>query len=599
MVTHQYPTTDNTTERALRRRTGRRRRRVRLGALGLLAIVPGVLAANALATRNTVVPGVTVAGVDVGGLTRTEARGRLIHELGDRLAAPISLTLQGESARVVPAELGISIDVDATVSRALAAGRLEGRLLPYVWSTSIDPVMTLPARLRLPDRLAAVERRPRDARPVVGDGGAIRVQPAADGLTVDARATLAAIGETAVARDNVLALTPTVTHPAISTAVAETTADAARALIASPIAVTHAGRRIGRLTGRELAPLIRVHRQGGAYALALSPRGLEAALADDTRSIARAARNATWHVRGRRAHVVPAVAGRDVDGARTAAAVLAAAAAPDRSAAVVMGRREADITTREARAYGIRELVSSVTTDLGSSSPNRVFNVALMARFLDGQVIKPGGTFSFNERVGPRTPERGFKEGQAIVGGLLLPSIGGGVCQVATTVFGAAFYAGFPITQRLNHAWYISHYPIGMDATVSDGGPDLVFRNDSRYGVLIKASSTASTMTVGFYSTSRGYDVSKTVGPQQSFEEPKPRYILNPAFKGAEKIARTTGSRGFTITVGRVVRHNGKIVRSDSFSSHYIAESLLFAVGPAFVPKDGGPVEKAPPEFKF
>ena len=101
-----------------------------------------------------------------------------------------------------------------------------------------------------------------------------------------------------------------------------------------------------------------------------------------------------------------------------------------------------------------------------------------MARFLDGQVIKPGQTFSFNKRVGPRTPERGFKEGQAIVGGLLLPSIGGGVCQVATTVFDAAFYAALPIKSRVNHAWYISHYAMGMDATVADGGPDLVFKND-------------------------------------------------------------------------------------------------------------------------
>ena len=158
-------------------------------------------------------------------------------------------------------------------------------------------------------------------------------------------------------------------------------------------------------------------------------------------------------------------------------------------------------------------------------------------------MIKPGQTFSFNKRVGPRTPERGFKEGQAIVGGLLLPSIGGGVCQVATTVFDAAFYAGLPITSRVNHAWYISHYAMGMDATVADGGPDLVFKNDTKYGILIRASASASTMTVTLYSTDRGLRVEKIAGQPHDQTTPKARYILNPALKGAEKTQRD-GRRG-------------------------------------------------------
>ena len=101
-----------------------------------------------------------------------------------------------------------------------------------------------------------------------------------------------------------------------------------------------------------------------------------------------------------------------------------------------------------------------------------------MADYVDGTIIEPGDSFSFNDRVGPRTAERGFLEGQMIVGSLLLPSIGGGVCQTATTLFNNAFELGLPIQRRYNHSFYISHYPMGRDATVSWGGPDLVFRND-------------------------------------------------------------------------------------------------------------------------
>jgi vancomycin resistance protein YoaR len=266
---------------------------------------------------------------------------------------------------------------------------------------------------------------------------------------------------------------------------------------------------------------------------------------------------------------------------------------------VSLGPVQPSLTTADAKALGIRQRISSVTTDLGTSSANRVFNVQLMARILNGQVIKPGETFSFNKRVGPRTPERGFKEGQAIVGGLLVPSIGGGVCQVATTVFDAAFYAGLPINYRVNHVWYISHYSKGMDATVSDGGPDLAFTNNSPYGILIRASSTASTMTVSFYSTNRGIQVDKITGPDQNPVQPTPRYIRNPALKGKEKIQKTVGVGGFSVTVQRVVRQNGKVILRDSFVSNYHPEAVIYVVGAKFVPTDGRPVEKAPPDFTF
>ena len=91
-----------------------------------------------------------------------------------------------------------------------------------------------------------------------------------------------------------------------------------------------------------------------------------------------------------------------------------------------------------------------------------------------------------------------------IVGSLLLPSIGGGVCQTATTLFNNAFELGLPIVRRHNHSFYISHYPLGRDATVSWGGPDLVFKNDLEHALLIKSSYTSSTLTFTFFGTPTG-----------------------------------------------------------------------------------------------
>lgn len=563
-------------------------------------LLPVVYVGNAVHTRGAVMPGTSVGGVDVGGMSRADARAQIVHDLGDRLSAPLTVRVGDESAAVVPSELGIRLDADATVDAAYAAGRVAGRLLPFVSSESVQPVLIYPKSLKLPKALASLEQKPRNAKPVVQDDGRVGVVKAEDGLVYEDAASLRAIAAAAVAQDGGVSLTPTVSKPKIPTAAAEAAAGDARKLLAKSIAVTYHGKKIGSITPRELAPLVKVRRANGAFKLAIAPIGLSRALAADAKDISRAPVNAHWKTDGRRARIVKHKNGRGIDGQVTGEAILAAVLTNDaHRAAVTLGPVKPALTTGAARALGIKEKISSVTTDLGASSANRVYNVQLMAKFLDGQVIKPGATFSFNQRVGPRTPERGFREGQAIVGGLLLPSIGGGVCQVATTVFDAAFYAGLPIKSRVNHAWYISHYAMGMDATVADGGPDLVFKNDSKYGILIKASASASTMTVTLYSTDRGLRVEKVPGKPHDQVQPKSRYIVNPALKGTEKAQKTAGQAGFQITIERVIRKKGKVVGRDTFSSNYIAEPQLFIVGQQFVPTDGAGVETAPPEFKF
>src|SRR5205085_6226698 len=137
------------------------------------------------------------------------------------------------------------------------------------------------------------------------------------------------------------------------------------------------------------------------------------------------------------------------------------AAAGDHVVRIELGDRQPDRTTADANALGIREKLVSFTTEMGVSSSNRIHNVHLMADFIDGTVIEPGEVFSFNRVVGPRTSARGFLEGQEIIGSLVLPSIGGGVCQTATTLFNDAFESGLPVLERHNHNLYLSHYPLG------------------------------------------------------------------------------------------------------------------------------------------
>jgi vancomycin resistance protein YoaR len=246
----------------------------------------------------------------------------------------------------------------------------------------------------------------------------------------------------------------------------------------------------------------------------------------------------------------------------------------------------ADLTTEEANALGIRRKLVSFTTEMGASSSNRIHNVHLMADYIDGTTLKPGQTFSYNDVVGPRTPERGFLEGQMIVGTLVLPSIGGGVCQTATTLFNDAFELGLPILERHNHSLYISHYPLGRDATVSWGGPDFVFRNDLKHGLLIKSSYTDSTLTFTFYGTPEHRRVTSTTGEKTNWKSPTMSYAIDPnAPPGSVKVVGGTNASGFQVTVKREVRDaRGKLLHKASFLSTYVPQGPTTVYGPGRTP---------------
>ena len=147
-----------------------------------------------------------------------------------------------------------------------------------------------------------------------------------------------------------------------------------------------------------------------------------------------------------------------------------------------------------------RRSVSNYTTLYGGIA-NRIHNVELVAHLVDGTLIAPGATFSFNQTTGDRNAAKGFLEAPVIVNGELTTGLGGGVCQVSTTVFNAAFEAGLKIVERTNHALYISHYPQGRDATVDYPAVDLKFVNDTGNWLLLRTFVSSSSLTVGLYGT--------------------------------------------------------------------------------------------------
>ena len=560
--------------------------------LGLLVLIAGAaLFARALSLRESVLPGVSVAGVEVGGLSRADAQAALQTQLAGRLAEPVRIQVGEQTLTVRPDRLW-ALDARATEERAFQAGRdsalsrLGALAAPFAMEHKVAPVLEL-----RPAEIARIEAALRELtiRPVGASlemkGAEVVVQPGTPGTTVNVEPLLDSVRAAALAGTGEIVASVEPVQSAITTEEAEAVALQARTIVAAPVSIRFEGSEVGALQPRRLARLVRFERAAGAYEVSLDVEGLERALHPMVKTTLRAPVDATFKVAGDRVRVVRSRPGTTLAPMKAQEAVLAAALQPGvRTAGVSLTVLPAAFTTKDAKAMGISEKISTFTTDMGESSANRIWNVHLLGDYLNGTIIKSGQTFSYNKEVGPRTAERGFREGQMIFGGVLIPSIGGGVCQTATTVFNAAFEAGLPVKTRYNHSFYISHYPVGRDATVSWGGPDLVFRNDLKNAILVKVSYTNTTFTVSFYGTKQRRRVEATTSALTNYTQPQLQYAIDPSAPPNSVRTAAGGGPGFDVNVHRKVFQDGKLLREDDFFTRYVPQNPTAIYGPGKTP---------------
>jgi vancomycin resistance protein YoaR len=334
---------------------------------------------------------------------------------------------------------------------------------------------------------------------------------------------------------------------------------------------------------RRLAPLLDLP-AGGRTTLALGGPSADRWLVRLGRRVEKPAKDARFAVDGSRISVVPAVPGTRLDAVGTASAVLRAALRLRpalRVAQLPVQASEPKVSTAAARAMHIHGLVSTYTTLYGGIA-NRIHNVQLVAHLVDDKLIAPGATFSFNKTTGERNAAKGFLEAPVIVNGEVTTGLGGGVCQVSTTVFNAAFEAGLKITERTNHALYISHYPQGRDATVDYPSVDLKFVNDTGSWLLLRTFVSSSSLTVNLYGTPVDRKVVSTTSPLTVTGPPPLKKTIDPSLKPGEKIVDDPGVPSMSTSVTRdVYEPGGKLLYHDTWYSSYRAEPKLVRIGPS------------------
>jgi vancomycin resistance protein YoaR len=577
------------------RRLARAPRPVLAGLLALV-LVAGLLAVQELAAAGQVRRGVRVGGVDLSGLSRAAATERLTAAARDLQAAPLTLKAGAASQRLRRSRAGVELDVQATVAAALAVGRGGPLDLDRFrgWFGAIDvPWKARVVAERLDRQLAALDgkvgsevREPTlriggreltlgakggtGTTGATGAGGAVAVAGRPGQTTDRAGAEAALLAAAAAPAGTAVQLPIGERPPSVTPEAARAAADRAAALLAAPVEVT-AGDGSASLPPADLAPLVRAQAAAGDLRLSLDPGALDRLLRQKAPFAYTEPSDARFRPTGSSVRILPAVAGLEVIPRKAAAAVLEAgsAGAGDRSVALPTATSQPELTTKEAKALGVKEVMSTFTTTFNADDAPRVHNISLIAAAVHGSLVRPGQVFSMNAATGQRTAAKGYRTAHVIQNGEIVDGLGGGVCQAGTTMFNAAFFAGLPVVQRRNHSLHISHYPMGRDATLDWPYTDLKWRNDSPYGIYITSRATPSALTFTFWSTSRGYKVTASTSEARNFRAPPTRYKDDPTLAKGEEVVEEAGSRGFDVTVSRTVTKGGQVVHRDSFVSNY------------------------------
>ncbi len=561
-------------------------------AFGVALVVGGLVAFHeSLAGR--ILPGISVGGVDVGSLTPAEARVALVDRLRPLGQGALTIRSSVGSTIVSFADLRREADVDAALATAAALGRGGSWLDETVAAIRLRlQPETIPLHARY-DAAAAgtavnafadrMTLNAIDATVLTTTAGFV-VIPSVDGARIDPAPLLAAID---VALRDPATPSSLVVDASVLSASPVFTTDRAAAMVASAqrmvgdLAVSGGGSKwtIRAATVRSWISVVRI---ADEYRVVVDRNAIGTSLASIARKVAKPVHDAAF-LRDKRGHIVGAKAdeaGRALDAAATADRISAAldartaGAGPDQPVALAIAPVAPRVTTAEATQTAPLMVRLGAWTTFYPVGAHNGFgaNITIPARTLDGTVVRPGEMFDFWQALGEVSFRTGYRLGGAIINGHSVEgkALAGGICAASTTLFNAALRAGYEIDTRAPHWYYLTRYPLGLDATVSGGEQTMRFRNDTPYPLLIRGIASPGVVRFEIWSIPNGRTVSLS----------KP--IVMNVIGGYDTVVRTSSlpagtqkrtewpDDGKDVWVTRTVRDaSGHVIHRETYFSHY------------------------------
>jgi vancomycin resistance protein YoaR len=580
-------------------------------SLVIIAALVGYEAAYA----DRVFPGVRVHNIDLSGMTYDETNAKLAEALQYTQQGNIQFTYQDQNWAFSPSELGYRIDPSSSAEQAYDVGRgkwfgsnLIEKALAWFTGVQISPVALYDERVAL-NVLQSISEG--IDQPVIEaslrlENTEVTVVSGQVGREVDISATLAALTpyflqmEDAVIPLNVVESSPVIMDVGVQ-------AEQARMILSEPLVLTAPAvdeneAQSWTITPGDLAAMLTIYRaedeQGGpssyqiginetlfnvylsslAPGLYVNPVNARFIFNDDTRQLE---------------VMEPAVIGRNLDVDTTIEQINTKLLAGAHEIPVTFTTLTPAVTDDKTGAeLGITELVWQYTSYFFGSEAARVQNIRASSSRFHGLMVAPWETFSMAQALGNISLDSGYAEAPIIYGGQTIQGIGGGVCQVSTTLFRAVFFGGFPINERHAHSYRVGYYEqlsngvrdtnlAGLDATVYVPIVDFKFTNNTDHWLLMETYVGNFSLTWKFYSTSDGRTVSwQTTGPTNVVKAPEPLYRENPDLSQGTIKQVDYAADGADINVTRTVYLNDQVFFSDAYYTHFQPWQAIFEYGP-------------------
>ncbi|KGM08661.1 vanomycin resistance protein VanB [Cellulomonas bogoriensis 69B4 = DSM 16987] len=543
--------------------------------LGLVAaavvVVAGVYVGAAWWWSDRVPPGSTVAGVEVGGLTAEEARAHLRSELGGVVTQPVAVEAGEKRTTLDPVEAGLELDVEATLGPVTGFGLEPWRLWQQVFGggpvapvTQVDDDALDAAVEALSGALATEPLDGTisfvDARPVPEDS--------AEGIDLDVDSTRQIVIEQWLTAAPPLQLPTVVVPPVIDDAEVERAMrELARPLSRAPVTVVVDDQR-AELPVEVVTGAAGFTGENGRLELQLDGEALTEAVLDRTDDLLTDAEDARFEFEDGEPVIVPGTPGTTLDPEVMVDAVTVAGTGDDRTARVDLVEVDPEATTAELEGLGVVERVGEFSTPLTADS-NRNHNLTLGASRVNGTLLRPDEVFSLNDTLAPITTESGYRQAGVVVNGVLQQGTGGGLSQMGTTVYNAAFFAGLEDVEHQPHSFYFSRYPEGREATIYAGVLDVKVGNNTPYGVLFQSWVAGGRLHVALWSTEY-WEVEHWTSGRSNVVSPTTVYNTESGC-----IAQAAGNPGFTVTVGRRLLREGETRHEESNTWTYRPQNAI------------------------
>jgi vancomycin resistance protein YoaR len=451
---------------------------------------------------------------------------------------------------------------------------------------------TAALRTMLAPLAGQIKQPARDATFAIGDGALVIASPGQDGRSLDLDTAVVAVAGAIQAGQGVLRLPVQVVHPDLYSLEDAAAAQQQVAQLAGAPLTLKAAAATWTLSPKDLSAMLQLttaQQEGRTHVLVTVQADQATALMQKIAGeVDQPAQNARFEwLDGALKLTAPAKDGQTVDQVAAAKALLDGMQSAQRTVTLPVTVAKPAVSSDHPETLGIKELVAQGTSNFAGSPPERIQNIERGAQLINGAMIAPGAVFSFDDTVGDISEANGFTTGLVILDHETKDGIGGGICQVSTTLFRAAFWAGLPVLERHDHAYAVPYYtqggyPDGFDATIYSPQLDLKFRNDTASALLIQTAIDVpgNTLTVSFYGTKTGRVVQLIPGPiTNRVPHPADLRRLDPTLpKGVVKQVDWAHD-GFDTWIKRTVTVNGKVTSTDVFASHLQAWQAIYLVG--------------------